>query len=102
MNWKHWPYWLRGGVIGGGVTLVSVFLFYSCILLDTSHGSFLCLPFLFISPMFPFIDLFDTNPYFHALPVYSMEVTSIVIYFISGSLLGLLVGYIKKKKNLTQ
>lgn len=104
MNWKNWPYWLRGGVIGGGVTVVSVALFYSCTLLDTTHGSFLCLPFLFISPMFPFAILFDElGPIFqYQLPFILMPVISIISWFIIGSFFGVLIGYIKSRKKIVQ
>ena len=104
MNWKHWPYWLKGGVIGGGVTIISVALFYSCTLLDTSHGSFLCLPFLFISPMFPFAILFDKldQIFQYQLPFILLPVVSIVSYFIIGSLVGSLIGYIKSKNKVAQ
>lgn len=97
MNFKKWPYWFKGGVIGGGITFVFVLLFYGCTWI-TTPGGFLCLPFLFISPMSPFIDLFDTNPYFHSFPGFSMEITSIIFWFIIGSLIGALVGYIKSRK----
>ncbi|MDO8590612.1 MAG: hypothetical protein Q7R65_01395 [bacterium] len=100
MNWKHWPYWLKGGVIGGGVTIISIGSLYTCTWV-TTPGGFLCLPFLFISPMFPFLDLFDTNPYLRALP-FSLEITSIIFWFLVGSLIGALVGHIKSKKKTTQ
>jgi len=96
------PYWLRGGIIGGGVTFAFVLLFYSCTLLDTpSNGSFLCLPFLLISPLLPFVDLFDNNAFFHSLPVFSMEITAVVVWFVLGALVGNLVSYIKSKKGNT-
>ena len=97
-SWKHWPYWLRGGVIGGGVTLVSVFLVYSCDLLDTSTGSFFCLIPLVLSPMFPFVWLVDTNSQLSALPGIFLPIISIVGWFLIGSLLGVLVEYIKSRR----
>lgn len=96
--WKDMPYWLRGGVIGGGITLVSIIFFYSCVLLDNSSGSFLCLPFLFFSPMLPFINLFDTSPYLRTLPFFSMEITSMVVWFIVGALIGTFIGYKKRAR----
>lgn len=83
-------------MIGGGVTVVFVLLFYSCTLLDDRSGGFLCLPLLFFSPMSPFIDLFDSNPYFHALPFYSMEIMSILVWFIIGAFIGAIIKHIKK------
>ncbi|MDO8482894.1 MAG: hypothetical protein Q7S86_03695 [bacterium] len=103
-SWKHWPYWLRGGVIGGGVTLLFVVLFYSCGLFDTDSESFFCLPFIIVSPSFPFAILFDKlNPIFqYQLPFIIMPVVSVLSWFIFGSFVGLLVGHIKRKKNLVQ
>ena len=98
MKWKQFPYWLKGGVIGGGVTLVSVILFYSCLLFVGWQVNFVCLPFLFVSPMFPFIDLFDNNPFLHTLPRFSFEVLGIIIWFIIGALIGAFVDYIKSRK----
>ncbi len=102
MKWKQFPYWLKGGMIGGGVTLVSVILFYSCVLFVAGRQvNFVCLPFLFVSPMFPFIDLFDNNPFLRTLPRFSFEVLGIIIWFIIGALIGAFVDYIKsKKKNM--
>ena len=84
-------------MIGGGVTVVSVTLFNSCVLIDNSQGNFLCLPFLFISPMLPFIDLFDNNPFLRSLPWFSFEIFSVVAWFITGSVFGAFINYIKSK-----
>lgn len=98
--WKNWPYWLRGGVIGGGITLIFVVLFYSCNILDTSPGSFLCLPFIITSPIFPFAILFDNlDPFFHyRLPFVFVPVGSVAGWFVVCSLIGFLVGRIKSKQ----
>lgn len=60
MSWKHWPYWLRGGVIGGGVALIFYLLAYSCFWLTTRNLlpgevglSYSCLIFFIVSPIYP-------------------------------------------------
>ncbi|KKU78193.1 MAG: hypothetical protein UY03_C0002G0019 [Parcubacteria group bacterium GW2011_GWA2_47_64] len=99
MNWKNWPYWLRGGVIGGGVTLVFIALFYTCVW-TTTPGGFICLPLLFVSPILPFAILFDElNPTLqYQLPFILVPIVSIVSWFIASSFIGFLVGHIKSKK----
>lgn len=89
-------------MIGGGITIISVVLLFSCEWLNTSPGSFLCLPFLFVSPMFPFVDLFDTNLYLRSLPGISLPILSFIVWFLLGALIGTIVNLIKKKKSSSQ
>jgi len=98
--WKKLPYWLKGGIISGGVTFIFIVLFYSCTILDTKQGSFLCLPFMVLSPIFPFAILFDkiNSISQYQLPFVFVPVASTVFWFFVGSLIGSLVGYIKSKK----
>ena len=65
--WKNYPYWIKGGIIGGAVTLVFIVLFYSCTLLPVKYSWYCLIPLVF-SPMFPFAILIDSNPFFHTLP----------------------------------
>jgi hypothetical protein len=97
-SWKKWPYWLKGGVIAGGITLVSIFLAYGCDLLDTSTESFFCLPTLVISPMFPFVWLIDINPQLSKLPGIFLPIISVIGWFLIGSLIGELVKRTKSEK----
>ena len=104
MNFKKWPYWLRGAVIMGGITLISYLLYYSCAITDTNGApeSWKCLPFIVFSPMLPFGMLFDTNPFLNSLPkdqiLFLWPIVSIVGWFIIGALIGLIVDYVKYKK----
>lgn len=95
--WKHWPYWLRGGVIGGGVAVVAGIL-----------SSFFCAPlgfFCFILsiptiPLFPFVEelaLLSNNLLKVVIPT-----TTIIMWFFVGSLLGLFVNFVKNKKAHTK
>ena len=97
MNWKNWPYWLKGGTIGGGVTLVFVILLYTCIF-SISDGGFLCLVPIFISPMFPVAYYFDSvNAFYNgSIPFVALPVVSVLLWFIVGSLIGKIVGIVKK------
>jgi len=96
--WKNWPYWLRGGVIGGGITFIFVTLFYSCSWL-TPPDSWACLIPLFVSPMFPVAVLFDNKFFSNDIPFVLLPVFSVTIWFFVGTLIGAFVGYLKSKKN---
>ncbi len=95
MSWKKWPYWFRGGVIGGGATFAFGILLYTCTWL-TPAGGFLCLPFLFFSPLFPITQLFDSFG-LHFFP-FDFLVVSIGAWFLFGAFVGALVRHIKRKR----
>ena len=98
MHWKQLPCWLTGGIIAGGITLIPTLLLLSCEVLNTSPGSFLCLPFLFLNPMFPLVGLFDVNPRLRALPGLLLPIISTLAWALIGSLVGALVGFVKSKR----
>lgn len=98
MNWKHWPYWLRGGVVGGGVALGFYLLAYMCFLVG---GDYFCLIFYIAGPIYPaglFLNLFEpVFNYSSAVVEASAPILSVPIWFIFGSLIGALAGSIKSK-----
>lgn len=95
-SWKHWPYWLRGGVIGGGVALSFAFI-----------SPFFCVPLGFIClilsvptlPLFPFVEVLALNSD-NLLRVIVPAITA-TVWFIAGSVTGSLVSYIHSKKKLS-
>ena len=95
MNFKKWPHWLRGGVIGGGVALVFYLIVSFCF-------DYFCLVFYIISPIYPVIFLLNLlGPIFNYSWIYAevyAPIVSIPIYFILGSIIGALIGYIKKSR----
>ncbi|MBI2888946.1 MAG: hypothetical protein HYY10_03420 [Candidatus Liptonbacteria bacterium] len=98
MHWKKWPYWLRGGVIGGGIAIISAALTELCASQIPSLGysslGFECLPLAI-----PWIPLW---PALWALKIQNTATLffiGVVIWFFLGSLIGTLVGYIKKRKS---
>ena len=101
MNWKKWPYWLRGGVIGGGITLVFVISFYSCGLIATGYSAFACFAFVLVGPTYPAVKLLDVIGSIFNFKLDGIfaemygPVLSILVWFIIGSLIGVLVDYIK-------
>src|SRR3989344_9265366 len=38
LNWKKWPYWLRGGVILGGVSFLSIGVTFLCFTDSNGYG----------------------------------------------------------------
>ncbi len=102
MTFKNWPSWLRGGVIAGGITFVFVFLYYSCSFLVSGYSGMLCVAFVMIGPIYPAgLILNLLGPVFHYSSGFAeanMVVFSVPFWFIIGSLIGALVGYIKSRK----
>ncbi|MCR4334776.1 MAG: hypothetical protein NUV47_03575 [Patescibacteria group bacterium] len=94
MNNKKMPYWLKGGVIGGGVAFVFYLLVSFCF-------DYFCLVFYIVSPIYPVIFLLNLlAPVFGYSWIFAevyAPILSIPIWFIIGSLIGAIVGYIKKK-----
>ncbi len=96
MNWKKWPYWVRGGVVG---VLFAVFLvggFHYCPSVGVDgKTNFQCL--LWAIPLsigeFIFYGLFD-----FPLPLFLF--VEIIIWFILFALLGWLYGKIKNRKKI--
>jgi hypothetical protein len=104
MFWEKWPHWLKGGMTGLVIAIISIFLFTSCEYIATtsdpqSWGTgcvFFAIPvaplyFLFsilVPPPFP--------PFFSPLIVYPFA--GAVVWFIIGSLFNFLTGETKPKK----
>jgi hypothetical protein len=88
MHWHKWPYWLRGGVIGGGIALFLTILGFSCeAYFDFKYPGglpVLCLPFEIVwVPTF-------------ILP--GGYIASVLFWFLVGSFVGVIVEKIKSKK----
>jgi|SRR3989344_1029956 len=97
MFWKNWPYWLRGGVVGAGVTLISWALTNACTKIIVVPGydglGFECLPFALIwFPFWPFDVL-------TSLPDILYIFIGTIFWFVVGSLIGLIIGKLKSKKS---
>src|SRR5947208_2368042 len=96
MHWKHWPYWLKGGVIAAvGSMAVSLSALFCERFIDLSNSGGLpivCLPLEVVwLPTLAF-------PSSGTLPVYFVFPT--LAWFIIGSLIGTTIGLVKKKKSL--
>jgi|SRR3989344_7677296 len=101
MFWKRMPYWLRGGVVCGGVTIASAILAFGCpqmvyLFLGNDPG-FVCLPFVFISPLFPIYIIWERIQFFDKLPFLLSPLFGTIVWFLLGSFAGFLIGLIKKK-----
>lgn len=97
MNWKNWPHWLQGGVTLGGLALGSGALSTLCLhfLLTPDSWGFECLPFSI--PWIPFWFF----PNLVLSPGISYGIMVGAVWFIIGSLVGGLSGYIINKYRIT-
>jgi len=93
MNWKNWPYWLKGGI---STALLLSLIWAIIVIFDAEVPSFLlfCLnPLILIKAIYSF--LVKTVSFSAAEKI--ILVISILFYFIIGSLIGYIVGEIKSK-----
>ena len=103
--WKKWPYWLRGGVIGGGISLLFIGVTTLCTTSSTGYGAIGCLVFFIPIAYLPGLLLqFYASVFYFGDPGLFAEThifyTVVPFWFFVGSLIGALVGYvISKKKN---
>src|SRR3989338_3279021 len=90
--WKNWPYWLRGGVVGGGIVILSLTLGFSCLhfLISGESYGIECIPLAL--PWIPFWFV----PNISSLPGISYEIILFITWFVIGSLVGLFIGYTKR------
>jgi len=104
------PFWIRGGIIGGGVALIYYLLVYGCFnyigfLLGSGAEEIVlqCFILYVVGPIFPtgwFIVLAGSlfGDYGLFAEVYS-PILSIPAWFIMGSLVGMVIGLFKNKKS---
>lgn len=90
MGWKNWPTWVKGGVIGGIISIgVFVFLFFAVALF--------CFPFYesAICSSTSIVSKF----YFYFPNFYTIEIIGIFLLlgFIIGAIIGGIVGKIRKR-----
>ena len=81
-------------MIGGGVALVSTLL--SALFCDTLD--FLCLILsLPTLPLFPFVEVLSSSP--NNLLQVVVPVVTLIVWVVVGFFIGMLVGFVKKKKS---
>lgn len=109
--WKHCPYWLRGGIVGGGIALIYAILLISCVYTVSDYGVFGCMGlFELWGPAYPVgLAMAYFQPIFNYSWIWAEGYSFLVaipVGFISGALLGALGGafwvlikYIKSRKN---
>ena len=106
MKFREWSYWLRGGIIGGAVFVILLFLlslvpqvgcntnkplpegelYENCASTNLSE--------LLLLPSYKFLDILDINNDFLAMSF--AFVFSLVFYFVIGAIIGLIVRRIKR------
>lgn len=103
MNWKKWPYWLKGGVIGAVAGIISLFLGDWCSSSQLSKmpgndlADFGCLIFYGPGLLLGLASIwFPQAPDFLSLPFVS-NISDIVMWFITGALIGGIAGFFKRR-----
>src|SRR5690349_9206961 len=102
MHWNKWPYWLKGGVIGVAITVLSMAFVYSCELKTApgSGSSFDCNIFIIFNPtLIPFAFFYDMYPNAHNIPFIIFPIASVLLWFGIGALLGARHGWKQSKRN---
>lgn len=97
--WKSLPYWLKGGIIGGLISVVFVILYFSCFILS---GSYSCLVFATYGPMYfsaqlanYFSDYFGYDWIFAEAYAWLISIPLTILVTL---IVGLLIGFIKSRK----
>lgn len=108
MSWKNWPYWLKGGVIGAGVTilLLASFKLHQYLYFEKQYfNSFLyyvILSIFFINlirePLYFFEHIFNIETFGFNGPTMFGTILILLIYFLIGALIGLVYSKIRSKK----
>ena len=103
MSWKHWPYWLKGGIISAVIGLFFFALAERCGHSAAISGNedFRCIPLL--GPAFLLAVVVGIipglKPLLHFIPDVMLYLILIVVaWFLSGAMIGALIGYKKSKK----
>ena len=116
MSWKNKPYWLKGGIIGIAVWLILITLFWfnglfiECSILDPSSLNNVtneCISLLEVTLIYIFtiiglpiallgasLSIESVGP----LKVILFHLANLIFSFIYGSLIGLIIDKIKKRK----
>ena len=83
MGWEKLPYWLKGGLIGGIISIILLIIFLSItkVCIDPSPG---CVP------MITQLNLIQLNTYL-------IFICSIIIGFLIGAFVGFIIKKLKKK-----
>ena len=95
MGWKNWPYWLKGGVIGGGIYIIWYIIQIGYTTLTANiRNPWINLPIYYTS--FPVTSL---NNYFMSLGFYYlMPFLLLIYYFLLGAIIGFIIDRIKGRK----
>ncbi|OHA43983.1 MAG: hypothetical protein A3G59_01550 [Candidatus Taylorbacteria bacterium RIFCSPLOWO2_12_FULL_47_20] len=108
MLWKKWPYWLRGGIICGGIFVLLLVVIYSILFgtpeePDWSWSLLFQLVNLSLFPSSPILErLFPSMERLFPSMVENtraFQAFNFVVFFITGSLIGGIIGLFKNKKS---
>lgn len=99
MNWKNWPYWIKGGTILLISSMWALALFYFVGILKISNPTVYCIKAPCPSPSF-LINMFNIYIW-DGKDLTLFSLTFIVIIFLIGALIGQLHSKIKNRKQIS-
>ena len=101
MGWKNWSYWLRGGIILGGIPLVLYLLTMAFVFVFPPLAQvFSLISSVFYLPYFLIVAGFELN--FLSDGGFGFNIWGLILFFvfwfIIGAIIGLIIGKVKKRK----
>ncbi len=96
-KWKDWPYWLRGGVIGGVIGIIDVIC--ALVTFNTPLGIITILPYIILSlvPYFVLVGLGgarDTTFFYPVVMIVAPTILGQIYLVLFYALLGLFIGWL--------
>ena len=86
MNWKNWPYWLKGGIIGIIFAIIIILITFAYYEVSSNLGSF-----------FGINEYLVENISNYGLGLILYMSLNLIEYFVIGALIGYIYGRIIKK-----
>jgi len=91
MGWKNWPYWLRGGFIGFLIGLILVLIMFG---ITPEFNNYIIYPMYILCQG-------GLECTFSLFGFVLSVIINLILFFIIGSLIGLVFGKIRSRKTIT-
>ncbi len=106
MGWKNWPYWVKGGLIFTILVLLVTFIIgliavisYSNILFSGKDIFLIYFIIIYLFPSYSLLNVLKHSPgSFLEGDIITAIISSSIIWFLIGALIGFIIGKIKQKK----
>ncbi len=106
MGWKNWPYWLKGGLIFTMLVLLVTFIIGLIAVISYSNIPFsgkdiflIYFIIIYLFPSYSLLNVLKSSPgSFLEGNIITAIITSSVIWFLIGALIGFVIGKIKSSR----